>query len=295
LEFEQPVTAIALDPFQNIVNVGWGKGGKFAVLQFNSQWVAGAANTDDFLVDAPPVGNGLVHIYGNKANFRRSPNSQLLITSTVPFKRETVDVTPPSSFSQLFYHCLLSGPGVFADQWYRELTLTVGGQPTTTWVNVTAPPNYTPRGPVSTVSLTDAVLGDGSVFTSFSIVGTDGPYTGENAGYSVYNDLFNALIIFDLDAIKADIAPANTLTIGFTTGASPDPIAENHDIQTSYTWFAAVASFKDMQISYFFTDAQNRPTGWIGDAASSVTRSGQASSTRIDIDINLTTLSVTGH
>jgi hypothetical protein len=287
------VTAIALDPFQNIVNVGWGKAGKFAILQFNSQWVAGAANTDDFLVDAPPVGTGLVHIYGNKANFRRNPNGPLLITSTVPFKGETVDVHPPSSFTQTFFHVNTFTDTSFGDGYVRELIASDGSG---TWTNVGSPPGYGPvtGGQTSHTSLADLLINLNG-WTSFNIVGTDGPHTGGTDGYSVYTDIFNALLIFDLSAIKTDIAPGNTLTIGFTTGASPGPIPENADIETSYGWITKVASFEGKQVSDFFTDAQNRPTGWIGDAVSSLSRSGQTSSTRIDIDINLTTLSVAAH
>jgi hypothetical protein len=132
-------------------------------------------------------------------------------------------------------------------------------------------------------------------WTSYAIIGADGPESGSSPGYSVYTDTFNALLIFDLSVIKADIAPANSLTIGVTTSASPGPIPENADIETSYGWIAKVATFEGKQVSDFFTDAQNRPTGWIGDAVSSFVRSGQTSSTRVDIDINLTTLSVTAH
>jgi hypothetical protein len=287
------VIAIALDPFQNIVNVGWGKGGKFAILLFNSQWVAGTANADDFLVDAPPVGTGLVHIYGNKANFRRSPNGPLLITSTVPFKGESVDVHPPASFTQTYIHVNTFTSNSFGDGYVRELISSDG---TSTWTNVGPPPGYGPvaGGQTSHISLSDLLLTLNG-WTSYAIIGTDGPESGNSPGYSVYTDTFNALLIFDLSANKTDIAPANTLTIGFTTGASPGPIPENADIETSYVWLAKVASFDGKQISDFVTDAQNRPTGWIGDAVSSFARSGQTSSTRVDIDINLTTLSVTGH
>jgi hypothetical protein len=277
---------VRLDPFQTIVGVGWGKRGNLAILEFNSSWYADdITNTNNFLVDAQTLGSGLVHIFDNKASYRKVPGGPLLITSTVPFKQETVDVIPPSSSTKKYYHCLLSGPNASADQWYGEFTITNGGQTETSWVNVSYP-SLTPQGPYFYTSLDDAVLNDRTVFTSYSIVGTEGPFSTSNPGRTIYAVIWNAILIFNLDAIRPNISN-NILKIGFNSGDNPET--------ADYNWIARVATFKNKQISDIVGDAQNSPTGWIADAVSSFQLTGQTANTRVDIDVNMTTLSVTAN
>ncbi len=286
-----------LDPQDNIVGVGW-TGGKFAVLTFNSVWRNGAPNGNNFDVEVPPLTT--VPIYGN-VSYKLTPGGPLLISSTEPYHSESVVGQPATSATVTYHRVSLSmtwpnGDNAAADQWVRELTI----DGVTTWTTFGSliynddPHTGVPTGP-SFDTFTDWLNG----WSLESELATVGPEVVTSPATTSYTDTDNAVLIFNLSAIRAALGKEVTsLTIGFDTGAGPSSVHDpDHVGIIGYVWTAALATFNHAKADAFTVDAQNMPIGaWPAAASSQVFTSPQVQPTpsqHVAFRIDLDTLAVT--
>jgi len=263
---------VYIGPLQRIVSVGWRSRGKFASLKFNSVWQNGAPNSNNFEVTLEELGLSF-NIY-DAVELRSTPDGPILVKSVGPYHLEEFFGDLDSDTEINYYKYEFTGPSAFATGWYQVMVVTDVNGSVSTWSHVTDPPDLFPSGssgPGGQAELVEFVLSGGG-FDTATVVDSSGPVTSHHTGDPSIKDTDNALILFDLAAIRAALPPipdgdSNPLTITFSTGDGPATVHDpDHVGLIGYVWTSTFDSYNEAQFADFTVDEFNIETGTWPDA-----------------------------
>jgi len=259
---------VYLDPFTEIVGVSWAAKGKMASLQFQSTWQNGEPNPNNFSVTLQELGLSF-NIYDNVV-LRETPDGPILARSIGPYRHNEFEGDLDSDISVTYYHYQFTGPSAFADNWFSVTTITNNNGTTESWQHVSDPPAFTPSGgggPGGQAAIVEAVL-SGGAFDTATLIETNGPHTSHHTGDPHVLGIDNAVIIFNLSAIRAALPPvdpedSNPLTITFSTGVGPATVHDpDHVGIIGYVWISTFDAYEEVGYGDFTVDEFNLPVNW---------------------------------